>query len=319
MRKPRWLSDDTWIEFCARWRDSDGVIRCVVPGCQESDEDNLFVDHLVSRFLDGTDALSNLQPMCRNHNSQKSYRDDAYWKKLFFFDRPLHVGGLRVSQRDFVFNVIIEKSKFFSQAFSLINGKLFCIIQIVGAGKTLGMLCLPFAINRCVRTYHSAQARVDRMLIVTKDTALRSQIANEIQTECVKYGITSEPPAVTEITDGRILLDSRADYDIGVMCPNMLWPHIDVNNEKMAASLQYSWSPGIDQVVHRHPLIVFDEMHYAHGSLRQLLRAARNSLIFGFTGSPINRFGELLEDMVKVSVYTYRDAMASDGSMKYVS
>lgn len=275
------------------------------------------VDHITPRTEGGTDDVSNLQPMCRICNSRKGARPDGYWNRSFYFDKPLNANQLRISQLDYIYNPIIENEEFFSRPYSSINGKLFSFIQIVGAGKTLGMFCLPFALNAAVNRHHPAQARVDRMLLVTKDQALRSQIAKELLHEPLKYGFVNEPPRVVEITRGEMLTDTGLEYDIAVMCPNMLWP--EATNDIETGKVVFAWNPNISRILNRHPLVAFDEMHYAHQGIRRLIGAARHSLVFGFTASPIDACGDLLADMIRITVYTYHDAVVNDGSMKYVA
>lgn len=317
MHRPKWMSPDAWVEFVSRWQDENGGIACVTQNCDESNGDHMSVDHITPRTAGGTNDVSNLQPLCRSCNSKKGARPDGYWGRSFYFDKPLNTNQLRISQMDYVYNPILENEEFFSRPYSAINGKLFSFIQIVGAGKTLGMFCLPFALNTAINRNHTAQARIDRMLIVTKDQTLRGQIAKEILEEPMKYGFVNEAPRVVEITKGDMLTDTSLDYDIAVMCPNMLWPQAD--NDSETGRVVYTWSPGIERILNRHPLIAFDEMHYAHSNIRRLINAARHSLVFGFTASPIDSCGELLDDMIRVTVYTYHDAIVNDGSMKHVS
>jgi hypothetical protein len=276
------------------------------------------VDHTVSRFSQGTSALSNLQPMCSKHNSEKSGRPDRYWDQELYFDQPLNLSVLRSYQSKYVYEAILERADYFARPISSINGKLLCFIAVVASGKTLGAFCIPFAINACVRRFRRAQPRIDRMLLVTKGVALRSQIADELSTKSVKLGLVQRPPIVAEITDGATLLDTSAPYHIGVMCPNMLWPQYDASAGALTPSLPRAWIPGIDRVVQRHPLIIFDEMHYAAANIAEFVDAARNSLVFGFTATPFHWDGRLLENIVMVSVFSYHNAMAMDGSMKYI-
>lgn len=316
MHKPKWMSPESWVDFIEKWQDESGNIFCIGLGCTESSGDHMTVDHITPRSKQGTDDVSNLQPLCRSCNSKKGARPDNYWGRSFFFDKPLNTGQLRISQLDYVYNPVLEHKEFFSRPWSSINGKLFSYIQIVGAGKTMGMFCLPFALNEAVNQHHKAQARVDRMLIVTKDQALRSQIAKEIEIESMKYGFVSTAPVVKEITRGEMLTDTSLEYDIAVMCPNMLWP-TSGNGDAEESSL--SWNPAIERIFNRHPLICFDEMHYANANIRRVIQAARHSLVFGFTASPIDSEGGLLDEMIKMSVYTYHDARVNDGSMKFIS
>jgi hypothetical protein len=210
------MSPEAWIAFVSRWQDENGNIVCITPGCGESCGDHMTVDHITPRTSGGTNDVSNLQPLCRTCNSKKGARPDGYWGRSFFFDKPLNTNKLRISQMDYVYNPILENEEFFSRPYSAINGKLFSFIQIVGAGKTMGMFCLPFALNTAINRNHTAQARIDRMLIVTKDQTLRGQIAKEILEEPMEFGFVNEAPRVVEITKGDMLTDTSLDYDIAV-------------------------------------------------------------------------------------------------------
>jgi 5-methylcytosine-specific restriction endonuclease McrA len=46
---------------------------CAVCGTRGSDANPLTVDHIVARTNGGTDELSNLQVLCRWHNSSKAH------------------------------------------------------------------------------------------------------------------------------------------------------------------------------------------------------------------------------------------------------
>ena len=63
-----------------RWRKLRGLVLardchfCQAPGCgQEASE----VDHIIPKRKGGTDALDNLQSLCKPHHSAKTRRDDA--------------------------------------------------------------------------------------------------------------------------------------------------------------------------------------------------------------------------------------------------
>jgi hypothetical protein len=271
------------------------------------------VDHIVSRFDEGSDSIDNLQPMCLSHNSAKGIRQDNYWSRILYFVKHMDTEKLRASQLDFVYNSVLEFGEEFAKPYSSFNAKLFSFFQIVGAGKTIGMFALPFALNQAKRMHHKNVSRIDRALIVTKDTTLRHQIAEELRNEPVEFGIINSRPKVEELSGGDKLRASDVDHDFAVMCPNMLWPEVDGYDE---ASLGLTWTPGIERIINRYPLIMFDEMHYAHHQIRLLLRRAQHSLVFGFTASPISGAGDLLDDMVRMSTYGYEPAVRNDNSMK---
>ena len=313
--KPNWMKADDWAAFVRTHTKADGM-RCASCG---TDED-ITIDHILPRVRGGSDEVSNLQPMCRKCNSHKGTRPDTYWGKQFYFDLPLNRSALRVSQDNFVFSLMEEHAEFFARPFSSINHKLFLFAQIVGAGKTLGLFILPFALNQAIGR---DKPRVDRMLVVTKDTPLRSQIVHELRTEPATFGVIGNEPSVLEVSRFSDLVQPEP-HDIAVMCPNMLWPNKDGTGVKINEDLRVddvdnvfvNWREHMDMVLDRYPIIVFDETHYAHENISKLVRTATNNLIFGFTASPVKASGELLADMVLMSVYGYEQAAIHDKSMK---
>jgi hypothetical protein len=311
MNKPKWINNNVFAAFIDQYKNESGIIHCVQ--CNASEESvKMTVDHIVPRIKGGNDFLTNLQPMCLSCNSRKRDRPDTYWNRRFYFDLPIDKANLRASQSDFVMSPVEDYCDFFSQPYSNINGKLFTYIQGVGAGKSLGMFALPFALNSCSSP---GSTRIDRVLMITKDQTLRNQLARELEDEPVDYGIISEPPRVKIIEGGHMMSDNVDDHDIAVMCPQLLWPKIDINDDIQKAE----WHVFAEDMLNRYPLIIFDEMHYAYSNIGRMLRTASNSLVFGFTASPIDSAGGLLDDMVLMSIFSYDDAQINDGSMKFIN
>jgi len=312
MNKPKWLSAESWAKFKAQHMNNSGHIKCLT--CDATSETaTMSADHIDPRVNGGTDDVANLQPMCVSCNSRKNKFPDNYWSKRFYFDRVINTSKLRVSQNDFVLGPVLENADFFSRHWSEINGKLFSYVQIVGAGKTLGMFSLPFALNQVINNSRPNTPRVDRMLIVTKESGLRSQIYNELKSEPTDLGIIIEPPRVIEITSSTMLTSTDDDHDIAVMCPQMIWPKIDKDD----AALPRVWSPHIEDVLRRYRMIVFDEMHYSSGNINRLIKVASQALVFGFTASPLDADGEIIEDIVLMGQpFGYTEAIINDQSMK---
>lgn len=316
--KPAWITSENWAKFLKIHLKGDGLT-CVACGTNE----DMTVDHIVPRILGGSSAVSNLQPMCRPCNSSKGTSPDNYWKRQFYFDTPLDKEKLRVSQSDFIIGPIEEYAEFFSRPFSSINRKLFLYAQIVGAGKTMGLFTLPFALNSVIGTNIP---RIDKMLVVTKDMPLRAQIARELKEEPALFGIVPDEARVAEIITMNDIVNPEEEHDIAVMCPNMLWPDKDGQNVELgvngksgtASEVFVNWKPHMEKILETYPLIVFDETHYAHTNISRLVKNATNNLIFGFTASPVDANGELLDDMVKMSVYGYNEAVINDNSMKWL-
>jgi len=326
--KPSWLRASVWGEFCQKYQRPDGSFACSHSGCLRPADT---VDHIKPRshsdftelrsYIDedgrkrrqsnpaAAHALENLQPMCRSHNSSKGARPDAYWAQDLYFDRPLNAEKLRASQRDFIYLRMREAGPQMIGRFNQINGKLLSFFQVTGAGKTLGKFALPFGINHglLAAADHHKPPRIDRVLIVVKEQALRRQITQELLVEPVQHGIVAKPPVVKEATTSdELLAYSKAPgVQFVVTCAQQLWPR---ENSAIAASRR--------ELFNAFPCIVFDEMHFATEHIRQVVHQATNSLVFGLTASPIDGAGELLEDMVCVSTYGYREACANDNSMK---
>lgn len=310
MNRPKWCPADTW-EKIVRSYNRDGRLICDHPTCTDPAE---HLDHIVPRSEGGETIASNLQPLCAYHNLKKNNRADRYWRGRMYFDQDINRERLRVSQGDFIIGPIERHAEFFGQPADNINGKLFTFAQIVSAGKTLGAFSIPFAINSAVRRRNLAAPRVDRMLLITKSQQIRDQMGNELQLEPTRFRIVDQPPRVRVIRQSSQLQSDDADYDIAVMCPNMLWPEVDVTADGTSTSVRYV--EGYERILRRHPLIVFDEMHYAFAKIQQLVRHAGQSLVFGLTGTPIDAAGSLLDDIVLMSVYGYGDAVRNDGSLK---
>lgn len=313
LKKPAWLLNEAWSEFIAVHRLGDGTFACAERDCTCAADT---VDHIKPRSHDdwkdqpsgSADAVSNLQPMCRGHNSSKGTRPDANWSRALLFDQQLDLGKLRASQNDYLYQAIREYSDEFARPWSQINGKLFCFFQIVGAGKTLGMFTLPFALNHSVlsmvRGGHKG-VRADRVLILVKDQQLRKQIAAELYEEPFRFGFVSTRPRVLEVKGSSDLEHgSVGPFDFVVACQQTIWP-------RQNSSIECRWD-----LLSRFPVIAFDEMHWSPHRIHELVHKARNSLCFGFTASPLAANGELMDDIVKVSTFGYREALLHDNSMK---
>lgn len=315
MRRPKWMSIELFAQFVGRWNATGGPIKCIFDGC---DHVATTIDHITPRTKGGGDELSNFQPMCVHHNSSKGSRPDNYWARKFYWDQPIDLSKLRVSQSEFIYNVIASEAtaEFFARPFSEISGRLLAFLQIVGGGKTIGMFTIPFAINRVIRARDKNAPRCDKMLIITKGQALRSQIVKELREEPVNFGIVSEPPRVQEITDGSMFLDKSLEYDVAVMCPNLLWPDVDVDGEGIREVHKVSIEEG--DVLRSHPIKAFDEFHYAYSKIQNLVQTDLGSLYYGLTASPIEASGNLLQQTVRLSCYGYEQAARNDGSMKHL-
>ena len=310
-KKPTWMSIDNWDSYMSTHSRS-GRLYCHIcgeyihPSLHEPDH-QIPSSHWGSRNGD-LDQPSNLLPSHHTCNQRRSNGISPTWGKGFVFDDEVDLTKARTSQRDFLFNEIDRFSDWFSIPYGNINSRIISFFQIVGAGKTIGIGLLPYALNAAAnKHYPNGAPRTRKMLVLCKDRALRSQLAKELSEELVQYGLVSRAPSVLELHSpgkqiGESLIQSA---DIVVACPHFLW---DKNGEPSRHA----------GVLSRFELVCFDEVHWAYDQILMLLRSAKNKhqLLCGFTASPVRADGSTLDYMAKPKVYGYREATFFDQSMK---
>ena len=108
---------------------------------------DLSFDHIVSRYLGGSDDDDNIQIYCTSCNSSKGPSADPYWRRDFYFDQLPQLDSCRALQRLFVFDKILDNVDWFGRSWSQISRRLYVIAAIVASGKTLAMLLLAHALN----------------------------------------------------------------------------------------------------------------------------------------------------------------------------
>ncbi|HYW88554.1 MAG TPA: HNH endonuclease [Chloroflexota bacterium] len=317
LNRPWWLDIATYTALLER---EQGAPRCRACAAEKRlfDLADPTIDHVLPRSLGGGNELSNLQILCRVHNSRKGTRPDDYWGRQFYFDREPNLANLRTMQRELGWNAITERyADWFARPASDIAGLVHVVAAVVGAGKTVLIPVFGWALNHAIRArmHGAAVPRVDRILVLTKDQALRDQLCRSLggdaktneASDLVRYGIVATPPRVRCIDSSDQLKQGLGNLDIAVACVAMLFgtnghPH-----------------PDLPQILANYGAIVFDEVHFAHAQVRQIVAAASASVCFGTTGSPLNPDGEPLEGIVLVGVYGYQDAVNHDQSLKFLS
>lgn len=75
----------------------------------------------------------------------------------------------------------------------------------------------------------------------------------------------------------------------------------------------------LPEILAQFPFIAIDEPHHAPDQVLNVVQKAVDSLVFGYTGTPIEADGKALTPFTLLSVYDYDDANENDHSMKYVS
>jgi hypothetical protein len=311
LKKPSWMTSDTWTQFINKWSSSP---QCNHPGCIKPADT---VDHIVARRNNGPDEIENLQPLCREHNSKKGIKPDEYWSKTFFFDHPrINLDKLRTAQKREGWDRILDYQDWFLHPWNQINRTIYGNFWIVGAGKTLAPVIQACALNYIIqKQLGKSYPRINRILILTKEQAIRNQIANSLsgegegENELVKYGISSNAPRVGILSEGWQVQDypSLERCDIWVACIHQFFETNDNPKENLS------------EILAQFPFIAIDEPHYALYQVLNIVQKAVDSLVFGYTGTPIEADGKTLSQFTLLSVYDYDDANENDHSMKYVS
>ncbi len=262
-----------------------------------------------------------MQPLCRKHNSEKGIKPDAYWEKPRFFDHPrINLAKLRTAQRREGWDRIdLDYQDWFLRPWNQINRTIYGNFWIVGAGKTLAPVVQACALNYIIqKNLGKSYPRINRILILTKEVAIRDQIANSLRgeaegggNELVKYGISSDAPRVGVISEGVQLVEaefpSLERCDIWVSCIHQFF---ETNNNP---------KDNLSMILAQFPFIAIDEPHHALDQVLNIVQKAVDSLVFGYTGTPIEADGKALSQFTLLSVYDYDDANENDHSMKYVS
>lgn len=310
--KPSWLSSEEFWKFleiydnypiCKRLSD-----KCLSNGGVIAPSD-FTVDHITPRSANGTNDLSNLQPLCRVCNSYKNNNDDRYWSGDFYFDRQPNLDKYLTSQKQFAHDLITQDYReWFKRPWSQINRVLYILAWFTGAGKTHAITSIPFALNWVKNTQQTNDVRVARVLVLVKEEAIRDQLKQELETETVKYGICDVSPRVLAMRGRSWNISTYENYDIVVACIQQLWQTGD-NGEPVK---------DLAHILSEFQVIFFDEIHYAYNRVQTILQNAYKSLCFGLTATPMDAAGNLIDSCVLLSTYTWEDGNKYDANLKNI-
>jgi hypothetical protein len=269
------------------------------------------LDHVVPRSRDGATISANMQPLCDIPNAIKQAKPDRYWESSqFFFDGMPNQEKLRSGQIEFAWKPALRLAQAMLNHNADIYRVFLLLWWIVGGGKTISMVVLCSAINNVI--LHKGlpgTPRINKLLILTKESALRDSIAAELQDELVKYGIYNKSPVVKIVDKGDLwcLPGYVERADIVVACVHQVW---EVNRDEPRTDEQLA------RVLSLFGAIAIDEPHFGPGQLERLKNLAPRALKFGFSNTPINDLGDILEHFVMFSMLDYKYARTKDDSLK---
>lgn len=307
VNKPTWMSLQQWRELLA--------LHGNAPQCAYTQktayEAKLVVDHIVPRSKGGKNEVSNYQFLCEKLNLQKGAKEDKYWAQEFYYDKDYEPTKFRYAQRDLAFLKILTHEDHFQRPWSQINRVVYLLAWITGAGKTLSIHAVCFALNQILRKEKGvAYPRVDRILVLVKERALRDQLAKELAEDVVNYGICGIAPSVG-VVEGSHQLENDywlEQHHIVVSCLHQVWERDNGIHRD-----------NIEQILAKFAVIFFDEPHYAVDQVADLAEQATRSLCFGLTGTPINAKGNVLESYILFSQCGLREAYQQQQNLKYLS
>lgn len=252
------MSIKQWRELLAL---QDGIPQCAYTK-KTAHEAKLVVDHIVPLAKGGKNEVSNYQFLCEEENLKKWAKPDKYWSQDFYYDRHHYPEKFRYAQDSLAYRQILAYAAHFQRPWSRINRIVHLLAWITGAGKTMAIHAICFALNQILRRDKGvAYPRVDRILVLVKEQALRDQLQKELAEDVKEYGICATSPRVGVVENSGDLENNYwlEQRDIVVSCLQQVW-------EREKGIPRYKMEP----ILGKEAVIFFDEPHFAVEQVAQL-------------------------------------------------
>lgn len=259
---------------------------CSTP-CQPSEPDGsvrLETDHIIPRSAGGPDAIYNCQLVCAAYNREKYNKPDAFYGSLCYFDREINTSALRPHQFHKGYNLVLRDYRRLFETPDVVLSRWLLLAWMVGAGKTVGMLAILFAINKVRLSVNPAARRIKKVLWLVHQQALVDSISVELKNELTKLGICDVKPTVEKVENSN---HWNFTADIIVACPQAIW----ANNSNKLTEREIAAALG------RFDAIIVDEGHFATDQYLYLSFLAPHAMKFCVTATPMNRDGVLFSEM----------------------
>ncbi|MBC6418970.1 MAG: DEAD/DEAH box helicase family protein [Prochloron sp. SP5CPC1] len=253
------------VSSIKQWREllalQDGIPQCAYTK-KTAHEAKLVVDHIVPLAKGGKNEVSNYQFLCEEENLKKWAKPDKYWSQDLYYDRHHYPDKFRYAQDSLAYRQILAYATHFQRPWSRINRIVHLLAWITGAGKTMAIHAICFALNQILRGDKGvAYPGVDRILVLVKEQALRDQLQKELAEDVKEYGICATSPRVGVVENSGDLENNYwlEQRDIVVSCLQQVW-------EREKGIPRYKMEP----ILGEEAVIFFDEPHFAVEQVAQL-------------------------------------------------
>jgi Type III restriction enzyme, res subunit len=186
-------------------------------------------------------------------------------------------------------------------------------IQFSGAGKTIASLAYLFAINHYLNRKMPHATRVRRVLWLTNERKLRSQLLKELKEEPVEFGLALHRPRIQACTKARDI--ERPDYDVTVCCAQTLWG--DPKSARVQSEEDIRKERKVFEILSPFDAVVFDECDFASWQIRRIISLAPHAIKLGLSSTPMESDGTInTAQFVLAGSPSYRDVFESDKCLR---
>jgi hypothetical protein len=251
-------------------------------------------------------------------NRNRQDKPDPEWSKDFFFDSGVDATKLRPSQLIGPWGSVMSNAGIFRSPPPVLFTRLLLCAAFTGAGKVASGLAICAAINSVRLTVSPHARRIRRVLWLTQQHALSSQLAHELVTDYAPatadknprgIGLLTRTPRVKLVKSSDWSASSAENYDIWCAVPQALW--LRKNEQRPDDEIQ--------GILRQFDMIIGDECDWATWQLDRLIQLTPHAYHLGLTATPLDGDGEIPPDrFVLLSVSAHQEVQAWDESLKHL-
>lgn len=239
---------------------------------------------------------------------------DHVWETENWFDGLKSFTGLRTAQANASVEMVLSCGDvFLPDNRPRLRDVLLLLWMVTGGGKTITALAYFFAINAHINRKIGHVMRVRRVLWLTNERKLRTQLVHELRDEPVRFGLVARSPRVQACSKPGDI--ERPDFDITVCCSQALWGH--PKSEKTQSEVDIRKERRIRDILSAFDAIVFDECDFASWQTRRLVKLAPHAIKFGLTATPMDANGAIRTgQFLLAGTAAYRDVAQLDKCLR---